>query len=158
MSMREAGNHKMLCLLPAPFWTDDENTHFFRLKKSNLARLCFSELCVHISVHAARAPDVYVFDVPGEKRQGGLRVPGQRHGSRALLRVSPGQPAGGLHLPQRHHLRVHRGPEEEQRQPRGPQSVPPDLGPAGRREALHLHLQGLPGQRLEGEQHGCSSQ
>lgn len=120
----------------------------------HLSLVSSSELSEHFFVPSAGAPDVSVSDVPGAKRQGGLRVPGHRLDPRPVLRVSAGQPPGGQHLPQHRRLRVHGGPQEEQRQPGGPEPVPPHLGPAGRWEALHLHLQGLPGRRLQGEQHG----
>lgn len=118
----------------------------------------FSEPHLYVFLYTTRAPDVSLSHLSGEKCQGGLRVPGHRPGPRPVLRVSSGQPAGGQHLPQHGHLRIHRRPQEKQRQPSLSQSVPPHLGPNGRREALHLHLQGISGQQLEGEQYGGSSQ
>lgn len=120
--------------------------------------ISFSELSVHISVHSTWPSDVSMSNLPGAKRQGGLWVPTHPPGPRTVLWVSAGQPAGGQHLPQRRRLCDHWGPQEEQRQPGQSHSVPPHLGPAGWWEALHLHLQGLPGHQLEGEQHGCASQ
>lgn len=109
---------------------------------------CSSELHDHFIVPSTGASDVSMSDVPGAKRQGGLWVSSHRLESRPLLRVSSGQPPGGQHLPHHRHLRVHRRPQEEQRQPGGSKPLPPHLGPPCRWEAVHLHLQGLPGGQL----------
>lgn len=135
----------------------------FTLKKrktcdSHPVCISFSELSDYISVHSTRPSDVSVSNVPGAKCQGGLWVSSHQPYPWPLLRVSARQPASWQHPPQRRHLRDHRRPQEEQRQPGHSHSVPAHLGPAGWWEAFHLHLQGLPGQQLEGEQHGRPSQ
>lgn len=133
------------------------------LNPRNVFKLCFfpisfSELSLQVFFPSTRTSNVFLSNLPGAKCQGGLWVSCHLRGARALLWVSAGQSARGQHLPQHGPVRVHGGPQEEQRQPVLPQPVPPDLGAARRREALHLHLQGLPRGELEGEQHGGAPQ
>lgn len=118
----------------------------------------FSELSDHISVYPTWASDVSLSNLPGAKRQGGLWVSSHLWGAWALLWVSAGQPAGRQHLPQCCQICVHRGSQEKQRQPGDSYTVPPHMGPHGWGEALHLHMQGLPGRQLEGKQHGRAPQ